>query len=107
MLKIEPIESSSQDAAEGVEVGVPGRWVAGEALRFSCSSEGGNPLPVITWVVIDPTLFGYSHSYVVMWFYCHRLFAFTFVDTMHLSVAECSIVKSMLSYDLRLNSSFL
>ncbi|XP_042874281.1 nephrin-like [Penaeus japonicus] len=48
VLKIEPIESSSQDAAEGVEVGVPGRWVAGEALRFSCSSEGGNPLPVIT-----------------------------------------------------------
>lgn len=37
-----------------MEVGVPGRWVAGEALRFECSSEGGNPPPVITWVVIDP-----------------------------------------------------
>ncbi|XP_047498515.1 nephrin-like [Penaeus chinensis] len=68
-LKIERIESTqaagegvAAGVAAGVEVGVPGRWVAGEALRFACSSEGGNPPPVITWVVIDPDfvrLFGF------------------------------------------------
>lgn len=53
MGKEEDENEEEQDAVEeGPESMLVMRAVAGRALRVECSSEGGNPAPDITWVLI-------------------------------------------------------